>query len=430
MFPTVLMYRQFEQVIESRSATPEPAGQPGNDTDVITHGLTCRVKHFGAFPYHLVIKFRRFCCSPFPACRSQLLTTAHCGRRNGAAIARYSSVAGPVLSCGVKVTVLVGGVGGARFLLGVQQLLGLGQFAPQGHPATSHELTAVVNIGDDAWIHGLRVCPDLDTCMYTLGGGIDPQRGWGHRDETWHAKEELARYGVQPDWFELGDRDLATHLVRTQMLQAGYPLSQITTALCDRWQPGARLLPATDDRCETHVVITDPADDSRRAIHFQEWWVRYRAQVPTHSFAFIGAEKASAATEAVAAITDADVILLAPSNPVVSVGAILAVPGIRGALRGATAPIVGYSPIIGGKPLRGMADACLSVIGVESTAEAVGRHYGARRDTGILDCWLVHEGDHADIEGVAVRSVPLLMTDPKATAEMVSAGLDLAGVAA
>jgi LPPG:FO 2-phospho-L-lactate transferase len=265
--------------------------------------------------------------------------------------------------------------------------------------------------------------------MYTLGGGVDPERGWGHRDETWHAKEELARYGVQPDWFQLGDRDLGTHLVRTQMLNAGYPLSQITTALCDRWQPGARLLPATDDRCETHAVITDPADDSRRAIHFQEWWVRYRAQVPTHSFAYVGAEKASATAEAVAAIGDADVILLAPSNPVVSVGAILAVPGIRGALRAAKAPVVGYSPIIGGKPLRGMADACLSVIGLESTAEAVGRHFGARRATGILDCWLIHEGDRADIEGVAVRAVPLLMTDPKATAEMVRAGLELAGVA-
>jgi LPPG:FO 2-phospho-L-lactate transferase len=336
----------------------------------------------------------------------------------------------------VKVTVLVGGVGGARFLLGVQQLFGLGLFAPQGRPdtpdtlVTDHELTAIVNIGDDAWMHGVRVCPDLDTCMYTLGGGVDPERGWGHRGETWHAKEELALYGVQPDWFMLGDRDLATHLVRTQMLGAGYPLSQVTAALCDRWQPGALLLPASDDRCETHVVITDPADDSRRAIHFQEWWVRYRAQVPTHSFAYIGAEKATATTEAVTAIADADVILLAPSNPVVSIGAILAVPGIRAALRAATAAIVGYSPIIGGKPLRGMADACLSVIGVESTAEAVGRHLGARSATGILDGWLVHKGDSAEIDGVAVQSVPLLMTDPKATAEMVSAGLELAGVTA
>ena len=166
------------------------------------------------------------------------------------------------MSVGVKVTVLVGGVGGARFLLGVQNLLRLGQFS--GESAGDDELTAIVNIGDDAWMYGVRICPDLDTCMYTLGGGIDPERGWGHRDETWHAKEELAAYGVQPDWFGLGDRDLATHLVRSQMLRAGYPLSQVTEALCQRWSPGARLLPASDDRSETHVVITDPGGRERR----------------------------------------------------------------------------------------------------------------------------------------------------------------------
>jgi len=332
----------------------------------------------------------------------------------------------------VKVTVLAGGVGGARFLLGVQRLLGLGQFAAPEDSTRDDaaELTAIVNVGDDAWMHGVRICPDLDTCMYTLGGGIDPDRGWGRRDETWHAMRELAQYGTQPDWFSLGDRDLATHLVRSQMLRAGYPLSQVTEALCARWSPGAHLLPASDDRCETHVVITDPASDSGapRAIHFQEWWVRYRAQVETHSFAFIGAEKASAAPGVADAIAGADVVFVAPSNPVVSVGAILAVPGIRGALRSTTAPVLGYSPIIGGKPLRGMADECLKVMGVETTSEAVGRRYGAKSATGILDGWLVHEGDAADVPGVAVRAVPLLMTDPDATAEMVRAGLDLAGV--
>ena len=331
----------------------------------------------------------------------------------------------------MKVTVLVGGVGGARFLLGVQKLLGLGQFAEPGADPSPHELTAIVNVGDDAWMHGVRICPDLDTCMYTLGGGVDPERGWGHRDETWHAMEELARYGMQPDWFGLGDRDLATHLVRTQSLRAGYSLSQVTSALCERWQPGATLLPVTDDSCETHVVITDPADDTQRAIHFQEWWVRYRAQVPTHGFGFVGAEKATATTEAVDAITGADVVLLAPSNPVVSIGAILAVPGVRAALRSTAAPVVGYSPIIAGKPLRGMADVCLSVIGLDSTSQAVGEHYGARSGTGILDYWLVHEGESTgadDIAGVTVRAAPLLMTDPAATAEMVRTGLDLAGV--
>ncbi|OLP02221.1 2-phospho-L-lactate transferase [Mycolicibacterium porcinum] len=325
----------------------------------------------------------------------------------------------------MKITVLVGGVGGARFLLGVQHLLGLGQFARDD---SKHELTAIVNVGDDAWMHGVRICPDLDTCMYTLGGGIDPERGWGHRNETWHAKEELAAYGVQPDWFGLGDRDLATHLVRTQMLRAGYPLSQVTEALCKRWSPGARLLPVTDDRSETHVVITDPEDGARRAIHFQEWWVRYRAQVPSHSFAFVGAEQATAAPGVTEAIADADVVLLAPSNPVVSIGPILQIPGVRGALRSTTAPVVGYSPIINGKPLRGMADECLSIIGVASTSQAVGEHFGARSGTGILDGWLVHEGDRAEIEGVQVRAVPLLMTDPATTAEMVRVGLDVAGV--
>ena len=329
------------------------------------------------------------------------------------------------MSVVVKVTVLVGGVGGARFLLGVQKVLGLGQFAS----GVGHELTAIVNIGDDAWMHGVRICPDLDTCMYTLGGGIDPERGWGHRDETWHAMEELAQYNVQPSWFGLGDRDLATHLVRSQLLRAGYPLSQVTEALCARWSPGARLLPASDDRIETHVVITDPSDAAQRAIHFQEWWVRYRAQVPTHSFAFIGADKAGAGPGVADAIADADVVFFAPSNPVVSIGAILAVPGIRAALRSTSAPVIGYSPIVAGKPLRGMADECLRVIGVASTSEAVGGYYGARSGIGLLDGWLIHEGDDAQIPGVTVRSVPLLMTDPDATAAMVRSGVELAGLA-
>jgi LPPG:FO 2-phospho-L-lactate transferase len=216
------------------------------------------------------------------------------------------------------------------------------------------------------------------------------------------------------------------------MLRAGYPLSQVTEALCARWSPGARLLPASDDRSETHVVITDPGPGEsageKRAIHFQEWWVRYRAQVPTHSFAFVGADTASAAPGVVESIETADVVLIAPSNPVVSIGSILNIAGIRGALRTTTARVIGYSPIIAGKPLRGMADECLSVIGVASTSEAVGTHYGARNGTGILDGWLVHEGDQAQIDGVEARAVPLLMTDPATTAEMVRAGLDLAGL--
>jgi len=319
-------------------------------------------------------------------------------------------------------------VGGARFLTGLRHLLGISPGTDIG-PDTPHNITAIVNVGDDVWMHGLRICPDLDTCMYTLGDGIDTERGWGRKNETWNAKEELAAYGADPDWFGLGDRDIATHLIRTRMLRTGYPLSAVTEALCDRWKPGVTLLPASDDRSETHVVITDPADDTQKAVHFEEWWVRHRAQVPTHGFAHIGADEAKPAPGVLEAIESADVVILAPSNPVVSVGAVLAIPGLRGALRTTAAKVVGLSPIVGGAPLRGMADACLEVIGVDTTAEAVGRHYGARSATGILDGWLVHSTDDANIPGVEVRSVPLLMTDAAATADMARAALDLAGVA-
>jgi LPPG:FO 2-phospho-L-lactate transferase len=156
--------------------------------------------------------------------------------------------------------------------------------------------------------------------------------------------------------------------------------------------------------------------------------VRYRARIPTHSFAFVGSEKAVAGPGVVDSIIGADVVMLAPSNPVVSIGATLAIPGIRGALRSTDAPVIGYSPIIAGKPLRGMADDCLTVIGVETSSEAVGRHYGARSETGLLDYWLVGNQDYADVPGVTVKSIPLLMSTPEATAEMVRAGLELAGV--
>ncbi|MFI6027748.1 2-phospho-L-lactate transferase [Amycolatopsis magusensis] len=329
----------------------------------------------------------------------------------------------------MKVVVVAGGVGGARFLLGVKAALGLPPIgpAPEGSP---HEVTALVNTGDDVWMHGLRICPDLDTCMYTLGGGIDTARGWGHAGETWTVKEELAAYGAEPDWFGLGDKDIATHLIRSRMLRAGYPLSAITEALCDRWKPGVRLLPMTDDRVETHVVVDDPENEgARKALHFQEWWVRYHAELTAHSIVAVGAEESSPAAGVLDAIAEADAVLLAPSNPVVSVGTVLSVPGIRDGLRKTSAGVVGISPIIDGKPLRGMADACLTAIGVETSAQAVGRHYGSRQTSeGLLDGWLIQRGETADVPGVAVRPVPLLMSDVDATAKMARAALDLAGV--
>jgi LPPG:FO 2-phospho-L-lactate transferase len=317
----------------------------------------------------------------------------------------------------MRAVVIVGGVGGARFLLGVKAAL-----------PGEHEITAIVNTGDDVWLHGLRICPDLDTCMYTLGNGIDTERGWGRVGESWVVKEELTAYGADPDWFGLGDKDIATHLIRTRMLRAGYPLSAVTSALCDRWQPGVTLLPMTDDRVETHVVVDDPDSGERTAIHFQEWWVRHHAALPAHSIIPVGAEESSPAPGVVESITEADVVLLAPSNPVVSVGTVLAVPGIRAALAKTEAKIVGVSPIVQDRPVRGMANACLAAIGVATTAEAVGRHYGARAADGLLDGWLIHDTDTAEVPDVRVRAVPLLMSTVDATADMVRAALDLAGV--
>jgi len=313
----------------------------------------------------------------------------------------------------MRIVALAGGIGGSRFLLGVQAAV------PEA------ELTVVVNTGDDLTLYGLRICPDLDTVMYTLGGGIDTERGWGRRDETFHLAEELTAYDAPAAWFGLGDRDMATHLIRAQMTAAGYGLAAVTEALCARWRPAARLLPMTEDRFETHVVVE--VEGRRRAIHFQEWWVRHRAALRAESFVYVGAETAQPGPGVLEAIAAADVVLLPPSNPVVSIGTVLQVPGVREAL--ATKTVVGLSPVIGGAPVRGMADACLAAIGVETTAEAVGRHYGARTAGGLLDGWLVDVVDEgAQVPGVDVRAVPLLMTDVTASSAMARAALDLAGV--
>src|SRR6478736_2304687 len=277
-----------------------------------------------------------------------------------------------------RITVLSGGVGGARFIQGLLHGLRTG-VVPGGSADT--EVTVVANTADDWWIHGLKVCPDLDTVMYTLGDGLDVERGWGRRDETWSARTELEAYGVEPTWFGLGDRDIATHLVRTQMLEAGYTLSQVTEALCRRWLTPVhgdtvRLLPMTDDRVETHVAIADPDSASgRRVVHFQEYWVRLRAAVPAELVVVVGLDDAT------------------------------------------RAPVVGLSPIIGGTHVRGMAEQMLTSIGVEVSAAGVGLHYGARAEGGVLDGWLVDRVDADQVErieaaGLPCRAVPLMMTDP------------------
>ncbi|MFD7876438.1 2-phospho-L-lactate transferase [Streptomyces sp. NPDC059766] len=321
----------------------------------------------------------------------------------------------------MRIVVLAGGIGGARFLRGLKQA------------APDADITVIGNTGDDIHLFGLKVCPDLDTVMYTLGGGINEEQGWGRADETFRLKEELAAYGVGPEWFGLGDRDFATHIVRTQMIGAGYPLSAVTAALCDRWKPGVRLIPMTDDRVETHVAVTlpegDPAADAgeRRAVHFQEYWVRLRASVPAEAVVPVGAEQAKPAPGVLEAIEQADVVLFPPSNPVVSIGTILAVPGIREAIADAGVPVVGLSPIVGDAPVRGMADKVLAAVGVESSAAAVAEHYGS----GLLDGWLVDTVDAGVVDrvraaGIRCRAVPLMMTGLDATAQMAREALDMA----
>ncbi len=327
----------------------------------------------------------------------------------------------------MRVTTLAGGVGGARFLLGLRDAVRAGATGRAGARGGAEpvELTAVVNTADDITLHGLRITPDLDSVMYTLAGAVHEEQGWGRRDETFAVAAELAAHGAEPAWFTLGDRDIGTHLVRTAMLAAGVPHSAVVAALCRRFPTGVRLLPMSDQPVETHVELV-----TGEVVHFQEWWVRLRARVPARSFALHGIEAATPAPGVLEAVAEADVVLLAPSNPVVSIGPVLAVPGVREALRATRAPVVGISPVIGGRVVRGMADACLSAVGVATTARAVGGMYAD-----LLDAWLVDDAADAVLDGTTVpggsarvHARPLLMQGPGGheAAALAAAALEVA----
>ena len=314
------------------------------------------------------------------------------------------------------ITILSGGVGGARFARGVREHL------RRQHPTA--ELRVVVNTGDDMWLAGLRITPDLDSVMYTLAGANDEERGWGRIGESERVSAELREYGVGWPWFTLGDLDLGTHIARSSLLRDGLTLSEATARITSRWDLGATLIPVTDSEVETFVSVEGGE------LHFQEWWTRHRASIPALGFVQHGLETSRATDAALAAIADADVVLVAPSNPVVSIGTILGIPGIREALSATSARIVGVSPIIAGSVVRGMADACLTAIGVETSAEAVAMHYGARSDGGLLDAWLVDTTDAAAVPaleaaGIAARAVPLWMRDAATSARLAADALSL-----
>lgn len=337
------------------------------------------------------------------------------------------------MTAGPRVVVLAGGVGGSRFIVGVRAAL-----ARRGAPPA----TVVVNTGDDLWLSGVRLQPDIDSIVYALAGVSDTERGWGRAGDSERVNAELQAWGAGWPWFTLGDLDLGTHLARTGWLREGLTPAEVLHRMSQRWPLGVRLLPMTDAEVDTHVVVVAadlaapdgagaPRGEAR--LHFQEWWTRYRASVTPVRFENPGIDAAAPAPGVVEAIAEADVVLLAPSNPVVSIGPILTVPGIADAVRETSAVVVGVSPIIGGRVVRGMADVCLAAIGVATSAEAVAAHYGARSRGGLLDSWLLAEEDAAlvpAVDAVGVRPVvePLWMTDAAAAASLADAALRVAGV--
>lgn len=307
------------------------------------------------------------------------------------------------------IVVLAGGVGAARFLRGLVRAV------------PPEDVTAVVNVGDDLVRHGLHVSPDLDSITYHLAGVVHPSQQWGRADETFTVAEELERFG-ESRWFTLGDRDLATHLYRTKRLHEGAALSTVTAEIAAAFGVRATLLPATDDPVETRILTTTGRD-----LHFQQWWVGERAAPEVAEVRLAGADGARPAPGVVEAIVDADLLLVAPSNPVVSIGTVLAVPGIREAVAAAPAPVVGVSPIVGGAVVRGMADRLLPAVGATVSADGVAAHYGDLLDGWVLDHRDDGVADRVRALGLAVAVTDTMMDDPDVTARLAATVLELAG---
>ena len=319
-------------------------------------------------------------------------------------------------------TVLAGGVGAARFLLGALEAV---------DPACT---TALVNVGDDTVLHGLEISPDLDTVVYTLAGAIDPERGWGLRDETWRAVEQVRRYaesaGVTAEdpsgndaagWFSLGDLDLGTHLYRTSRRRAGVPLSEVTREVAAAWGLGPTILPVTDDPLRTVLRTVDGRD-----LSFQEYFVRERHDVAVERVELVGREQARPAPGVLEAIEQAETVVVAPSNPVVSIGPVLAVPGVEDAVRAARDRVVAVSPIVGGAALKGPADRLLRELGHESTVVGVARWYAPLVGTLVVDHADAHLAEQVEAEGVRCVVTDTVMGPPGVAARLVRTCVDAA----
>lgn len=283
----------------------------------------------------------------------------------------------------MKVALLSGGVGGARCALALDTW--------RRTVDADLDLTVVVNVGDDFTHLGLRISPDLDSVTYHLGGLADRERGWGRAGDSQRIMMQVERHLPEAAWFHLGDLDLAHSLIRSELLASGLALSDVARRFADDFGIAARIIPVTDDPSPTAVDLPDG-----RSVGFQEWWVRDRAEPLPLGFRFPAAGSAAPAPGAVEAVRDADLVVIAPSNPIVSIAPILAIPGLREAMRETGAPVAGISPIIGGRPVRGWADRCLAAAGVECSARGVRDFYGHRGSGGLLDGWLLDEVDAAD----------------------------------
>jgi LPPG:FO 2-phospho-L-lactate transferase len=279
------------------------------------------------------------------------------------------------------ITALAGGVGAARFLTGLKQIV------PQ------EQLSVIANTGDDIELFGLHISPDIDIVTYTLAGIVDDAKGWGIKGDTFQCLDMLKKYG-QDTWFNLGDRDLATHIYRTNRLRQGATLSQITQEVCNSLGLKIKLLPMSNDKFETHIHT------SQGTVHFEEYFVKRQFRDEVIGVDFVGAEAAQAAPGVLEAIMDAEVVMVCPSNPIVSIGTILSVRGIRDTLRHTNARVVGVSPIVGGAPIKGPADKLLRGLGLEVSAFGVAELYSDFIDGFVVD--LVDASQKGRIEKLGI----------------------------
>ncbi len=314
----------------------------------------------------------------------------------------------------MKVVALAGGIGAGKFLRGLVRVV------------PGDDLTVIVNVADDYDVHGLRVSPDPDSVTYWLGGVFDRERGWGRREETFRTTQELRARGAEQSWFNLGDLDLATHLMRTDLLARGATMSQVTARIATHFGVTARLLPATDDRIATRIDAVDPSTGEELDLHFQEYWVARHAADHVKGVRYEGAASARPAPGVVDALARADAVVLCPSNPVVSIGPILAVPGIRAAAVSRRPVVAGVSGIVGGAPVSGMADRLMPAVGLEVTAAGAAAAY-----TDLLGGWVLDEVDR-DLEprvaasGIRTAVTDTLMTDDDRAEALARVALDLA----